>query len=331
MVPSHKPVQLHDRLINSYGRCPPPPHSGKGWIDHCLSKEYNEASIKFAPPPVKGLGAGIGLWEHSFLVFGVLICLAGIILWLYGLIHSIQYIRKNYATPQHTRQYQRRSLLPQIYGRKFSKSRSRKGISEGWRNDGQKNGEVIWPEEEQENAFLMTNNYPYYDEESTMDEKSLSDTEKDYESRYGKSMERVLLDGLVGSMKGGTWLRRVLGSSWRGAITVQSTRHPTFGGPSTEQQQPFTDGNARDPVGGYSDTLGHMELSDSFRSASGVDMNWERGEVTLSFRRDALLRRAMRADKSRMGSGDLGVHARSAASSIRGAEAYHIPARIHDT
>ncbi|RPB24394.1 hypothetical protein L211DRAFT_848721 [Terfezia boudieri ATCC MYA-4762] len=322
-VLNHKLVQLYDRLVNSYGSCPPPPHSGKGWLYHCRAKEYIEASTTFDLLPVKGLGTGIGLREYSFLLFGVFICLAGIILWFYGLIHSIRYIRRNYVSAQHSRQYQGRPLLPQIYGRKFSKSRSRKGISEGWRNEGQKNGEVIWPEEEQEKVSPIINNYPYDmdDEESTIYEKSLSDTEKTYESRYGKSIGRVLLDGLVGSMKGGTWLRRVFGSrnsgerSWREAIT---TRHSTSGNPST-------DGNAPDLIGGYSDTLGQVGLSDSVRSASGVDMNWERGEVTLSFRRDALLRRAIRADRSRMDGGGLSAHARSATSSIRGAETNHNP------
>ncbi|KAF8448599.1 hypothetical protein BGX38DRAFT_1188735 [Terfezia claveryi] len=339
-APNHKLVQLYDRLVNRYGSCPPPPHSGKRWFFHCRSKEYNEANTKFDLLPVKGLGTGIGLWEYSFLVFGVFICLAGIILWLYGLIHSIRYIRRNYVNPQHSRQCQGRPLLPQIYGRKFSKSRSRKGISDGWRNEGQKNGEVIWPaEEEQEKVSLIINNYPYDidDEESTIYEKSLSDTEKNYESRYGKPMGRVLLDGLVGSMKGGTWLRRVFGSRnsgerrWREAITKQSTRQSTSGNPSTWRQQPFTDGNAPDLIGGYSDTLGQVGLSDSVRSASGVDMNWERGEVTLSFRRDALLRRAVRADKSRMDGGILSVHATSATPPTHGAEANHMLARIHNT
>ncbi|KAF8429791.1 hypothetical protein EV426DRAFT_639537 [Tirmania nivea] len=338
--PSNKPAQLYGRHTNSYGRCPPPPHSDKGWVDHCLSEKYNKASTKFALLPMKDLREGISLSEYILLVFGVLICFAGIILWLYGVIHSIRYIRKNCVTPQRSRQYQGRPLLPQIYGRKFSKSRPRKGISEGWRNDGQKNEEVIW-HEEQENVSLLTNNYSCYegDEESTIYEMNLSDTEKDYDSRYGKPVGRVLYDGLVGSMKGGTWLRKILGSSnssgrsWKEAIMVQSapihSRQPTI--ENTRQQQPLTDGNASNWVAGYSDTLGQVGLSDSIRSASGVDMNWERGEVTLSFRRDALLRRAMRANKNRMDCGDLGIHARSATFSIRGAEENHIPARIHET
>lgn len=333
-APSHKLVQVYDRLINSYGRCPPPPHSDKGWIDRCLSEEYNEASAKLALLPMKGLGTGIGLLEYMFLLFGILICLAGI-------IHGIRYIMNHYVPSQRARQYQGRPLLSQIYKRKFSKSQPRKGISERWRNGGKKNGEVIWPEEEQEKVSLMSNYYPCNedDEESIIYEKGVLDTESDYECRYGKPMGRVLLDGLVGSMKGGTWLRKVLGPgnsitngrSWKEAVTVQSasihTYYPSAGSPSTRQQQPFTNINAPSLVGEYSNTLG---LSDSIRSASGVDMNWERGEVTLSFRRDALLRRAMRVEKRRMDDGDLGIHTRSVASSIRGAEANHTPARIHE-
>jgi len=331
-APSYKSVQLYNRFTNSYGRCTPPPHSVKGWAKHCLSEEYIEGSTQFAPPPVKGLVAGIGSQEYIFLVFGVLVCLAGIIMWLYGMIHVIRYIWKYYYSPQRSRECQGLPLLRHIYRRKFSKSRPRKGISEGWLNEGQKSGGVIWPDEEQENP---------YDEESIIYENSLSDTENDYECRYGKPMGRVILDGLVGSMKGGTWLRKVLGSSnssrrsWREVAAVQSasmhTCHPTFGDSSTGEQQSFTNGNGSNSVRKHINTLEQMGLSDSIRSASGVDMNWERGEVTLAFRRDALLRRVMRADKSRMGGGALGTHARSATSSIRGAEVNQIRAGIHDT
>ncbi|KAF8471322.1 hypothetical protein BDZ91DRAFT_718352, partial [Kalaharituber pfeilii] len=62
------------------------------------------------------------------------------------------------------------------------------------------------------------------DEESTCRWKDVQEkwieTDRDYVRKYGKSAGRVFLDGLMGSMKGGSWLSRVLSPDSAGSSRV---------------------------------------------------------------------------------------------------------------
>ncbi|KAI5807903.1 hypothetical protein DFH27DRAFT_543068 [Peziza echinospora] len=194
-------------------------------------------------------------------------------------------------------------------------------------------------------AFLR----PYLcDEEGSGLPMQMSDLNEDYMRRYGKPASRVFLDGLVGSMKGGTWLRGLMATSFRittgaGGIGEGNLglgrRADTFHSYNAYAQQ----GDSRShhgsgqigSGGGKIDSGMWSQGQGSCKSGAGsggchgaswvgpgigpgscsrrsgavrsdlVGGDCEKGEVTLAFRRDAVMRRAL-ARAGCSGSGAVG-------------------------
>lgn len=294
-LPKSLPNRRHDKVLTGYAHCPPPPHAGKGWINSCLTDGYRTAldsGVSTYLEIEQTLLPEIGNSAYILLGLGIALGLAGILMWSCCLVHSVRYLRKSHVYPRGSRELQGNALR-----RKFKKNRPRVGISERWFDTNGSEGQV-WPEEVEEKIPILANNIcDLTNEKLPVYEESPPDRFNQIESKYGKPAGRVFLDGLVGSMKGGAWMRRALAP---GPCEAKSLREMAM----AQCASMGKDGEgrtARDshPMGSSLARNGRdceqFASSGSIRSVSGVDMmNGESGANTLSLRRDAVLRRAIK-------------------------------------
>lgn len=275
--------------------CPPPPHAGREWIKHCLSDKPSPRQVfrnsDLSVPALISLFICIGLG------------LIGIFIWASCLRHTYRYINKHrfYSPDQH--------LTGNVGNLSFrfkrlSKHRPRKGIVQGWidvdkTNEGfdsiiEQKKKSLWASHDEgfdnENEYINLGDYP--------------DNDFDYEGQYGKPAEQVYFDGLIGSIKGGGLIRRALGKA---TLKTKSLQESIWGkalqglGPD----QPHNTFKSKEGKGflvekyQFAGDKQGGQLVHSTRSASGVSIVCESGEMSLSFRRDALIRQAVKKEQKK--------------------------------
>lgn len=284
----------------SHWRCPPPPRVGKQWTQACMSQQHGTVGQEPAQPIYRNYNfvSNLSTSATILLLIATILAFTGFVLWLLFTWNYASYSNRNCNQLRHAKQKINQFLHP-YWGREFGWSRKRESTTEGWLSMKQtpKEGENILLEAGT-NTSLQTK-YHHFNSKAYPVSKIYSE---DDEAKNGGSAEKVFLDGLLGSVRRGRWARRTISFSSPLDSNLQEASLEE-GGNSQEpsdnsfvlKHQLLVDACTGGPLRNYGGK--QVGLSDSIRSASGTDfMSVEKNDMPLSFRRDAVLRQAIRGE-----------------------------------